>query len=189
MSIPCSAVSSRTGEPCRRWAIEGGTVCPAHGGSAPATRRRARERAAEAELTALAARLDSGPVADPVAWYSQVAGEVNDFLTVCRERLTALASLDYRDAAGVEGVRSVVTLYERALDRAEKTASNLIRLGIEAKATAAREREAHSVAAAFIAHGRQVIAEARRRPDVPADVLLAELVQAPLDPAGAEPQR
>lgn len=33
-----------TGEPCRRYAIRGGTVCPVHGGTAPQVRRKAAQR-------------------------------------------------------------------------------------------------------------------------------------------------
>jgi hypothetical protein len=44
---PCSAHSSRIGEPCRRPTIEGGTVCGAHGGRASAVKRKARQRLEE----------------------------------------------------------------------------------------------------------------------------------------------
>lgn len=40
----CRAHSSRTGKPCQRWAIAGGTVCPMHGGSAPQVKQSAQER-------------------------------------------------------------------------------------------------------------------------------------------------
>jgi hypothetical protein len=40
----CTAHSSRTGQPCKRWAIAGGTVCPMHGGSAPQVKASAMER-------------------------------------------------------------------------------------------------------------------------------------------------
>jgi hypothetical protein len=40
----CKAVSSRTGQPCRRTPIAGGFVCIMHGGSAGQVKRKARER-------------------------------------------------------------------------------------------------------------------------------------------------
>lgn len=40
----CSAKSSRTGEPCKKYAIVGGTVCDTHGGRAPQVREAARRR-------------------------------------------------------------------------------------------------------------------------------------------------
>jgi hypothetical protein len=38
----------KTGERCRKWAIHGGTVCPHHGGRAPAVKAKARQRLEEA---------------------------------------------------------------------------------------------------------------------------------------------
>lgn len=46
-SVRCSARSKRTGKPCTRWAILGGTVCPMHGGSAPQVKAAAAERLAD----------------------------------------------------------------------------------------------------------------------------------------------
>lgn len=46
----CSGRSAVTGEPCGRWAIRGGTVCPTHGGKAPHVKRRADERVARWEI-------------------------------------------------------------------------------------------------------------------------------------------
>ena len=37
----CVAHTSRTGLPCKRHAIRGGTVCPSHGGRAPQVARKA----------------------------------------------------------------------------------------------------------------------------------------------------
>lgn len=42
-SVKCAATNNR-GEPCGRWAIVGGSVCPTHGGSAPQVIAAARER-------------------------------------------------------------------------------------------------------------------------------------------------
>lgn len=49
----CRAHSSRTGEPCKRWAILGGTVCTHHGGNAPQTKAAALARIEAALPTAL----------------------------------------------------------------------------------------------------------------------------------------
>lgn len=43
-SRKCTAHSSRTGEPCKRWAILGGTVCATHGGRSPVVKAAAAER-------------------------------------------------------------------------------------------------------------------------------------------------
>lgn len=58
----CKAVSSRTGEPCRRWAILGGRVCPTHGGSIKRVKQSAQQRLAEMvdpALTSLAELVES----------------------------------------------------------------------------------------------------------------------------------
>lgn len=46
--MKCTAHSSATGEPCKRWAIQGGTVCATHGGAAPQVKDKARQRLLEA---------------------------------------------------------------------------------------------------------------------------------------------
>jgi len=43
----CTA-RKKTGEQCRKWAIKGGTVCTHHGGRAPQTKAKARQRIEEA---------------------------------------------------------------------------------------------------------------------------------------------
>ena len=62
----CRAHTS-DGRPCGRFAIRGGTVCPMHGGSAPAVRRAAALRLAELVQPALAvvARLLADPATPP----------------------------------------------------------------------------------------------------------------------------
>lgn len=46
-NVRCTAHSSRTGEPCKKYAIIGGNVCSTHGGSAPAVKEAARRRIAQ----------------------------------------------------------------------------------------------------------------------------------------------
>jgi phage terminase small subunit len=43
----CSAKSARTGQPCQKAPIKGGTVCTVHGGRAPQVQRKAAERLAD----------------------------------------------------------------------------------------------------------------------------------------------
>lgn len=43
----CTATSQTTGERCRRYAIQGGHVCPHHGGNAPQVRAAANRRLAD----------------------------------------------------------------------------------------------------------------------------------------------
>jgi len=45
--VKCTAHSSRTGLPCKHYAIKGGTVCRTHGGAAPQVKRKAAERIEE----------------------------------------------------------------------------------------------------------------------------------------------
>jgi hypothetical protein len=44
--LKCKAHSSRTGEPCKNWALTGAVVCTKHGAASPAVRRKAAERIA-----------------------------------------------------------------------------------------------------------------------------------------------
>ena len=75
----CIAHSSQTGEPCKKAAIRGGTVCASHGGQAPQVKKTARERlealidpAIDALREVLQRGLDSGetPSAVRAAWAS-----------------------------------------------------------------------------------------------------------------------
>jgi hypothetical protein len=54
LSQKCHAHSSRTGAPCRRPAIQGGTVCTSHGGAIPNVRAAAERRIQQLILPALA---------------------------------------------------------------------------------------------------------------------------------------
>ena len=83
-----------------------------------------------------------------------------------------LQRIDYTDARAVQDVRPAVALYERALDKAHRIAADMVRLGIEAKAASALERDAVEV----LSFARRAIEVARERPDVAADVILLELV-------------
>lgn len=63
----CTSPKSN-GEPCTRWAIKGGTVCPAHGGSAPQVKQAAKARAAALTVHKTAERMvaRAGVDVDPI---------------------------------------------------------------------------------------------------------------------------
>lgn len=61
---PTCVGHSRSGNPCRQFPINGGTVCRMHGGGSPATKRKAKERLAAAKLESSFKR---GPIAKLLA--------------------------------------------------------------------------------------------------------------------------
>lgn len=97
----CAARSSRTGRPCQKPPIKGGTVCRTHGGSAPQVRRKAAERLADlidpARALREAARLaysdirelfdDAGRILPIRDWPDDIAAAVSS-IEVVRRNLT-----------------------------------------------------------------------------------------------------
>lgn len=55
-AVKCSATKSN-GEPCQKWAIKGGTVCPSHGASLPVVKKKAAERWERAQVMAEVERM------------------------------------------------------------------------------------------------------------------------------------
>ena len=67
----CSARSSRTGQPCKAYAVTGAVVCRAHGGSAPRVRVAAEQRR-ERELVERAMfRAEQRHAAEIEAWIAE----------------------------------------------------------------------------------------------------------------------
>lgn len=102
MTRKCSAHSKQTGEPCGAYAIPGGTVCKWHGGKAPQTVQKARERILAA--------------ADPAA-----AELVRLALEGSTEQVRVQATKDLLDRAGLAGVQKIEVTTDAAemLQRAE----------------------------------------------------------------------
>src|ERR1035441_6037736 len=66
----------RDGSCCEAYAINGSTVCWAHGGQLPRIRAKAAANVAEGKALATLARLDVQPVADPLEQLALLAGQV-----------------------------------------------------------------------------------------------------------------
>lgn len=107
----CSAHSSRTGEPCRQWAMVGGSTCQAHGSMAPAARQAILRRVSLAEALATGDRRHPSEVLDDALRVVDVAGQqliaaiASGSVTVTPETVTALV-----EAAKQQAVLAKVVL-------------------------------------------------------------------------------
>lgn len=76
----CTGTRSSDGQPCERWAIIGGTVCPAHGGSASQVKAKAARTVAtlkvEREARRVAVPVDIDATEGIVAAVKESAGRV-----------------------------------------------------------------------------------------------------------------
>lgn len=153
-AVRCSA--KRTdGQPCKAWAIHGGTVCRAHGGSAPQVRAKAeqtyRRRLALAEIERL-----YGP-----------PGEVDPGEVIARELTRSealiawLADLLVLDLDDLESVAAQLEQLRRERAHLATVADRAIRAGIADRQAAASETFADQLRVALEAMG--VDAEARAR--------------------------
>lgn len=142
----CKA-TARSGDPCRRSAMKGGTVCASHGGKSPQAKAAAARRLAEQEA-AKAVRLFAAPVdIDPAAalvelvqwtagevayWRTQVqqlADETPEKLTwgVVREKV---GGEDYGTTLEAKPNVAYLMLTD-AQDRLAKYAAAALRAGVE----------------------------------------------------------
>lgn len=173
----CTSPRSRDGQPCTNYAMHGSTVCHAHGGKAPQTRRRAAERLAEQKARKLVDTYNpaADPVENPVAGLLQLAGEIRHFKDYLAGRVMEMRNEDWRrsDDKGAEQLRAEIALYERALDRTARVLGELIKLDLEARLVRISEQQGAMLG--------EVIARS-------ADALLAAVVGA-VDEAAAEAVR
>ena len=145
--VLCSAVSSRTGKPCSQRPIRGGSICATHGGSAGQVRAAANRRLLEAKIAGELRVLGWEPLVDPVGKYADLAGEIEAFKDLARERVNRLSTWDHVDLKGSEDAKAAVQVYERAMDRFDKTLATMIRLGIESRKVTLEEAKGRQVQA------------------------------------------
>ena len=148
-NVHCGA-RTRSGTQCRRpagWGTDhaGHGPCKLHLGCTPTVSRGAHRQAAEARAHALVAAEGLEPVTDPVLVMTCLAAESVALLGALRTMVANLDDIRYATKSG-EQLRAEVGLYERALDRAEKFANNLARLGLEERAVQVTEAQAHLLA-------------------------------------------
>jgi hypothetical protein len=116
------------------------------------------------------------PVSDPIAVMTMLAAEAVALVAAFRTMVSDLDALRYQGRTG-EMLRAEVSLYERALDRAEKFAHNLAKLGLEERVVQLSEAQAGTLvtlvtevlgapdlalSAEQISTGRRLVAEGAR---------------------------
>jgi hypothetical protein len=144
----------RDGTSCSAYAINGGSVCWAHGGQLPRVKAKAQANLTEDKARALLARIDVAPVTDPLTALAEVTGQVMAWKDVMAEKVNALSSLRY-EAMGENGtgeqLRAEVALWERALDRCEKFLVSMARLRIDDRLARITEQQAKLIETAVVA--------------------------------------
>ena len=128
-----------------------------HGGSAPAVRRAAARRVAQAdaEVAVRLAVADRGPLtlAEVYAELLATAGVVVAWRDLLTERMAGLPSFTYTDRNGVERIRGDIMLFQKTLDQATRTLELIGRLDLDSRTAALSRQQGEAIAAAI----RQVL--------------------------------
>lgn len=143
----CSARTS-AGEPCRRYAMAGATVCPTHGGRAPQVRKAAHQRLAESRALRVLDREGVEPVTDPVDALARLAAEAVGLKDLLGQRVAELSDDGWvsRTKLGAEQASAWLSAYERAVERTGKLLVDLARLGLDERAVRLSEAQGRMIA-------------------------------------------
>src|SRR6266487_3471525 len=133
--------------------------CDHHGGATPTHRAHAERVLIErAEASALAElhRLGVEPLGNPLEALAELAAEARQWETILRRQVAGLESLSQTTPAGIEQVRMVVILFERAMDRAAAFAAMCARLDIDGRLARISETIASQMVRVFEASLREM---------------------------------
>jgi len=125
----CTAKSSRTGERCRKYAIQGATVCGTHGGKAPQVRRAAARRVVLDEASRLGL-LDAAPIEDPVSALMNLGGEAVALVGALKGHVANLERVGTAPGRWGETVKPELSAYISAIRECERILSSLVRLNL-----------------------------------------------------------
>lgn len=150
--LRCKAKRSGDGQPCKSYAMAGQLVCARHGGMAPQNRAAAAVRIEEDKAKRELARLELEPVTNALEALQHHAAVVVAWRDRCAEMVNKLEErIRFESSLKIEQLRSEVTLWERALDRATVTLSALARAQVDERLAAISQRKADMMAAALSA--------------------------------------
>jgi hypothetical protein len=142
--VRCKA-TNRDKEPCGRWAINGGTVCPSHGGNTPQVRRKAAENLLRKKLLKLVPDPeDRAPITDYVEELFLLAEEMKATKETLAVMVNDLAELGYRgglfygedgrlQGTGTEQTRAEWMAYERSQEKLGRLLIEIGKLDLEGK--------------------------------------------------------
>lgn len=127
--MKCTAVSRRTGHPCRSYAVKGTTVCRKHGGSAPQIKKAAKlnyaryivQEKVRREVGALAVDVPiESRVTDPLIELQRLTTEAIHFKDVLGKMVNDLNDIEHFTEEGSVQIRAAVQLYGEAMYRTAK---------------------------------------------------------------------
>ena len=129
----------------------GSGPCKLHGGSLAGSVAKHKRRLLEIKVQGELVASGWDPVLDPLSVFADTVGEVVAFKEICRGQVNRLLSwTENNTITGVDEVRAIITVYERALDRASKSLIDMLRLGLDAQALRqAKERPTREQAQTF----------------------------------------
>jgi hypothetical protein len=126
--------------------------CKYHGGKTPSGKTSGERAMIKKESTDISVRLSHpDPIAPPEVEVLRLAGEMKEWTTVMRDKIAELPSFESIDANGVEHVKAIVELYERALDRYSELIQFMIKIGVRERVVAIQEQQGQALAALVIA--------------------------------------
>lgn len=138
------------GNPCGNYAVNGATVCAAHGGRAPQVKAKARENLAEERLERLLYRYQAEPCASPLEALQRLAGRALALEQAIGEKVNELTAIRYENDHG-EQLRAEVAVLERAMDRAGRLLVDIAKLNIEERMARVTEVQIQQVTTAMTA--------------------------------------
>lgn len=153
----CTATAKHSGERCERWAMQGASVCPMHGGRAPQVQAAARRRLVEQQAAKSLADLEYEPVEDPVAELGDITARAKALMHWFESRAA--------EATGAEA-EAALGLYINAAERTARLLETCARLGLAERRVQLEEAQAQLAweAIGLVADGLGFVAvEARKR--------------------------
>lgn len=150
----CTGHSSQTGGPCKAWAIKGGTVCTAHGGRAPQTKKKAAERVAEHEAELAVALYGLPREVDPHTALLEELWRTAGHVAWLRQRVAELDGEEQMYGPVGGGGESYpraeahiwIRLYQEERKHLASVARDCVRAGIEERRVKIAEQQAELIA-------------------------------------------
>lgn len=151
---PTCGHTTRSGNPCELpagWGTDHPGVgrCKFGLGSTDRHRTSAARQLADRQARAMLEKLgEPAPMVNPVARLQSLAGEADQWLTVCREQVSKLDAFTIETQMQGEQLKAIVRAYTEAIERVHRIGADLVRLNLEDRSARLDEAQARFVWAA-----------------------------------------